>query len=118
MRATRALHPNPATHLTVYGADRSTKSFLRRYASGLLPPATGSPDSQANAFARLPPLVALLAGAARQDLLTAVACMIRWGRSPCKPACHPAKLAASARACSDGEGICGHAAIPRPASLI
>ena len=74
VRAMRFL-PLPKPNFAL--ADRSTKSFLRRYASGLLPPATGSPDDQANAFTRLPPLVALLAGAARQDLLTAVACMIR-----------------------------------------
>ena len=32
--------------------------------------------------------------------------------------CRGCQKGASARACSDGEGICGHAAIPRPASLI
>ena len=40
----------------------STKIFLRRYSSGLLSPDTGAPsDKQANAFTRLPPLVALYA---------------------------------------------------------
>ncbi len=44
----------------------STKAFLRRRASGMLPPHTGAPsDQQANAFTRLPPLVALYAGDSR-----------------------------------------------------
>ncbi|KAL4420713.1 hypothetical protein ABPG75_010369 [Micractinium tetrahymenae] len=57
--------------------DRSTKNFLRRYAAGSLPPLTGSTDDQANAFARLPALVALHAGAERGELLASVERMIR-----------------------------------------
>lgn len=72
-------------------SDRSTKSFLRRYAAGALPPHTGSADDQANAFIRLPPLVALYAGAGRGHLLAAVECMIRWALVGCwwGPACDP-----------------------------
>lgn len=58
--------------------DRSTKNFLRRYAAGAAPPLTGTADDQANAFARLPPLVALHAGAERGELVAAVERMIRW----------------------------------------
>ncbi|KAL4451369.1 hypothetical protein ABPG77_009441 [Micractinium sp. CCAP 211/92] len=57
--------------------DRSTKNFLRRYAAGAAPPLTGTVDDQANAFARLPPLVALHAGAERGELVAAVERMIR-----------------------------------------
>ena len=42
--------------------DGSTRGFLRRARAGALPPATGVEDDQANAYARLPPLVAALAG--------------------------------------------------------
>lgn len=68
-------HPHAAA--LPHRRDRSTKSFLRRYAAGAVPPLTGSADDQANAFARLPPLVALYAGAQREELVAAVERMIR-----------------------------------------
>lgn len=67
-------HPTPRR-------DRSCKAFLRRYAAGALPPLTGAADDQANAFTRLPPLVALFAGGGRARLLGAVERMVRWGRA-------------------------------------
>lgn len=74
LRAANNHSPPPARR------DRSTKSFLRRYAAGALPPATGAPDDQANCFARLPPLVALYAGAGCRELLGAAERAIRCGR--------------------------------------
>ncbi|KAJ9525938.1 hypothetical protein QJQ45_009406 [Haematococcus lacustris] len=44
--------------------DVSTKGFLRAFARGQVPPATGAPDAQANCIARLAPLVAAWAGSA------------------------------------------------------
>ncbi len=38
--------------------DVSTKGFLRNFARGLAPPATGAPDAQANCIARTAPLAA------------------------------------------------------------
>ena len=62
--------------------DVSTKAFLRRYAAGALPPLSGSADRQANAFTRLPPLVAMFAGS--PGLAACVERMVRCG------ACNPA----------------------------
>ena len=64
--------------------DRSLKAFLRRYVAGLLPPATGTPDEQANCFARLSPLVALYAGAPLDVLAAAAERMIRWAYGRCR----------------------------------
>lgn len=50
--------------------DVSTKGFLRNYARGVAPPATGAPDAQANCVARLAPLVAGWGGS--KELMHAV----------------------------------------------
>ena len=55
--------------------DASTAGFLRAVRAGVDWPACGAEDAQANCVARLPPLVALLAGDAQ--LLPAVAQMVR-----------------------------------------
>jgi ADP-ribosylglycohydrolase len=66
--------------------DGSTRGFMRRARAGALPPATGVDDDQANAYARLPPLVAALAGDAA--LLPAVRAAVRvTQRSPLAVAC-------------------------------
>jgi len=54
--------------------DASTRGFLMRARAGA--DATGVPDAQANAFARLPPLVAALAGAGGGQLQRAVGAMV------------------------------------------
>lgn len=48
-----------------------TQAFLRTYGRGMRPPATGADDAQADAIARLAPLVALFAGDARLMQLAA-----------------------------------------------
>lgn len=48
-----------------------TQAFLRTYGRGMRPPATGADDAQADAIARLAPLVAVFAGDARLMQLTA-----------------------------------------------
>ena len=55
--------------------DTSTRGFLRVTRAGALPPATGVDDDQANAYARLPPLVGSLAG--DPAMLPAVRAMVR-----------------------------------------
>lgn len=55
--------------------DASTAGFLRAVRAGVDWPACGAEDAQANCVARLPPLVALLAG--DPQLLPAVADMVR-----------------------------------------
>lgn len=79
--------PSPAAYL-----DASTRGFLRRCALGHSVPRTGVADAQANAFARLPPLVAALAGDA--SLPAAVAAMV--GVTQAGGAARGAALAAAA----------------------
>lgn len=71
--------------------DASTRGFLSACLAGREVPHTGVHDDQANAFARLPPLVAALAGDAR--LLPAVRSMVRVTQDSACAAAHGAAAA-------------------------
>lgn len=64
-------HDVPLTQPPKLHAHVHTQAFLRTYGRGIRPPATGADDAQADAIARLAPLVALFAGDARLMQLTA-----------------------------------------------